>query len=214
MASAQKRTSSSSGGSRSRSSSKGNSQSTVRANSRTRKSAPPEKRPYRREIGAAVCLFLTLFSVIGYFPTDEGAFISLFCNLLKGLCGYGFYIAPPILLLCTLVLAFHKGRPVRLRLTGALLLPVLVGAFLHLILCRVSYEWSLELIGLLWKDGKAVAAGGVLGGVLAMAFRFAFTKIGAAAVFIALLLACTLCALRITPAQAIGYFRAKRENLP
>ena len=214
MASTQKRTSSSSGGSRSRSSSKGNSQSTVRANSRTRKSAPPEKRPYRREIGAAVCLFLTLFSVIGYFPTDEGAFISLFCNLLKGLCGYGFYIAPPILLLCTLVLAFHKGRPVRLRLTGALLLPVLVGAFLHLFLCRVSYEWSLELIGLLWKDGKAVAAGGVLGGVLAMAFRFAFTKIGAAAVFIALLLACTLCALRITPAQAIGYFRAKRENLP
>ena len=207
MASSQKKTSSSSGGSRGRSSSKGNSQSAVRANSRPRKSAPPPKQPYRREIGAVVCLFLTLFSAIGYIPTQEGAFIALFCDLLKGLCGYGFYIAPPILLLCTLVLAFHRGRPVRLRLTGALLLPVLVGAFLHLFLCRASYDWSLEMIGLLWTDGKAAAAGGVLSGVLALAFRFAFTKIGAAAMLIALILACALCALHITPSQVVEYFR-------
>lgn len=57
-----------------------------------------------------VCLLLAFFGAIGYFKTDEGAFIALFCNLLKGLCGYGFYIAPPMLLASAVILAVSPGE--------------------------------------------------------------------------------------------------------
>ncbi len=219
MASTQKKPANS-GGSRSQSTSKGNSggrrtsaQSKSGSRSASRKSAP-QKKPYRREIGGAVCLLLALFGAIGYFKTGEGAVIALFCDLLKGLCGYGFYIAPPLFLLAAWILLLHRGRPVRLRLTGALILPVLIGAVLHLFLCRADYAWSLELFGQLWASGKAVASGGVLGGVLAMAFRFAFTQIGAIVILLALAAAAALCALRLTPSQILDYLREQRERRP
>ncbi len=219
MASTQKKTGSSSntnGGGKSRASSsksggakRAASQSKGRASSR--KSAPQHK-PLRREIGGAVCLLLALFGAIGYFKTDEGAVIALFCDMLKGLCGYGFYIAPPLFLAAAAILVFHRGRPVRLRVTGALLLPVLAGAVLHLLLCRTPYEWSLKLPALLWAAGKANASGGVLGGVIAMAFRFAFTTVGAAVILVLLMVAAALCALRLTPGDVLELLRERREG--
>ena len=224
MASTQKRNSNSGGERRSASGSSQNggkrapSQSKARSSSASksrssRRSAPPKK-PYRREVGGAVCLLLALFGAIGYFKTGEGAVIALFCDLLKGLCGYGFYLAPPMLLLAAGILIFHRGRPVRLRVAGALALPVLAGAALHLLLCRTPYDWSLELAGLLWTDGRAVRCGGVVSGLLAMAFRFAFTTVGAAVILLALCAAAALCALRLTPADILDYFRARRDNRP
>ena len=145
MASTQKRTSSSSGPSKSRSSSSpsksggkraaARSGSSTGSKSRSRRSAP-QKKPYRREVGGAVCFLLALFGAIGYFKTEDGAVIALFCDLLKGLCGYGFYLAPPMLLAAAGILVFHRGRPVRLRVAGAVSLPVFIGALLHLLLSR------------------------------------------------------------------------------
>ena len=144
MASTQKKPAGSGGG-RSQATAKSSSggrrssaQSRSGSRSGSRRSAP-QRKPYRREIGGVVCLLLALFGAIGYFKTGEGAVIALFCDLLKGLCGYGFYIAPPLLLLAAWILILHRGRPVRLRLAGALSLPVLIGAVLHLILCRADY---------------------------------------------------------------------------
>ena len=139
MASTQRKTSSSGG---KRTSTGTRSRSAQGRAAAKRKGAAPAKKPLRREIGGAVFLLLALFAAIGYFKTDDGAFIALFCNGLKGLCGYGFYIAPPMLLACAGILLFHRGRPVRLRLTGALLLPPMLGSLLHLILCRTAYEWD------------------------------------------------------------------------
>ena len=48
------------------------------------------KQPKRREIGAIVCLFLTVFAFLGYFDSD-GWFIQFFRSLLGGLVGRGFY---------------------------------------------------------------------------------------------------------------------------
>ena len=171
-----------------------------------------QSKPFRRELGALVCLLLAFFGAIGYFKTEDGAFIALFCDLLKGLCGYGFYIAPPILLFSAVVLLFHRGRPVRLRLTGALLLPVLLGAILHLFLRNGAYEWSMALWGQLWTDGVSTASGGVAGGTLAMALQFAFTMVGAAAVLLLLTAAAVMCALRLTPGDVMDYFRERKEN--
>ena len=177
----------------------------------SRKAAPAHK-PYRRELGGVVCLLLALFGAIGYFKTGEGAVIALFCDLLKGLCGYGFYLAPPMLLAAAVILVLHRGRPVRLRLAGALSLPVMAGALLHLFLCKTDYEWGWELFPQLWKDGRAMACGGAVSGTLAMAFRFAFTTAGAVVVLLLLTAAGALCALRLTPADVLDYLRERRDN--
>ena len=50
--------------------------------------AAPQTRPIRREVGAAVCFFIGLFSFIGYFKVDA-LFIDYFCRVIKGLIGYG-----------------------------------------------------------------------------------------------------------------------------
>lgn len=225
MASTQKKTlTAASGGSKSRSSSGGSqgggkraapkSGSSSGAKSRSSRKSVPQKKPYRREVGGAVCLLMALFGAIGYFKTEEGAVIALFCDLLKGLCGYGFYLAPPLLLGAAGILLLHRGRPVRLRVTGALSLPVLAGALIHLFLCATEYEWGWALVGQLWKDGRAVACGGVAGGLLAMAFRFAFTTVGAVVILAALCVAAVLCALRLGPGDILDYVREQREKRP
>ena len=94
-----------------------------RSGSRRQEPAP---RPYRRELGAVACLLLAIFASFGYFNM-QAIFIDLFCNLLKGLLGYGFWLTPPALLLGAYILAFHRGRPVRLRLVCALLLFIQAG---------------------------------------------------------------------------------------
>ena len=224
MASTQKRTSTSSSASKSRSASSGSKSGGKRAasgtgktsgsRSRTSRKSVAQKKPFRREIGGAVCLLLALFGAIGYFKTEEGAFIALFCDLLKGLCGYGFYIAPPLLLGAAGILLFHRGRPVRLRVAGAVSLPVFLGALFHLFLCKTEYQWGWTLLGQLWKDGRTVACGGAAGGILAMALRFAFTTVGAVVVLLLLTAAAALCALRLTPADALDYLREQRERRP
>jgi DNA segregation ATPase FtsK/SpoIIIE, S-DNA-T family len=222
MASSQKKSTSprpsSSSGSRGSSNGKSGgkrmTQSGGKSRGSSRKPAQPQKKPYRREIGAVICLLLAFFSAIGYFKTDDGAFITLFCNLLKGLCGYGFYIAPPMLLITAWILAFHRGRPVRLRVTSALLLPMLTGAVFHLILCRAEYTWSAALLGQLWMDGLTCTSGGAVSGLLAVTFRYAFSKVGALAVFVVLAVVAVFCTFHITPSDILDFFREKKENRP
>ena len=103
---------------------KTNTKSRVKAGNKTDSAV----RPIRREIGAVVCLFLGIFSLIGYFKVDA-LFIQFFCGFVKGLIGWGYILFPPAMLLCAYILGFHKGRPVMFRLVSALLLPLLLGAF-------------------------------------------------------------------------------------
>lgn len=130
----------------------------------SRKKAPAP-RPIRREVGAVACLLLAIFSAFGYFHI-QAIFIDFFCGLVKGLIGYGYWLLPPMLLVASGILVFHRGRPVRLRVWCALLTPVLVGCLLHLILTRGSYEWSLELVKTLWSQGEALKSGGVVSGLI------------------------------------------------
>ena len=173
-----------SGGSSARSSSS-------RSPSGTSRRSQPAPKPIRREIGAVVCLFLALFAALGYFGLD-GIFINLLSDGLKGLIGYGYWLTPPLLLLCAYILAFHRGRPVRLRLTCALLFPVLLGAFLHLTLCKLDYPWAWAMVKTLWADGLALKCGGVLGGLLSLSFSAVFSGIGAGVVFVVLAALCVL----------------------
>ncbi len=187
------------------------------AKSKTESKAKAEtaaaKQPRRREIGAIVCLFLAVFAFLGYFNSD-GWFIRFFRGFLGGIVGRGFYLFPPALLLCAYILFFHRGRPVRLRLVSALLLPLAVGAMLHLFGCRIDYEWSVKLLANLYSDGSAAGAsccGGLFGGLLAMAFGSMFGKVGAGIVFVIFLIVLLLMAFNVTVSGVVDWFRSREK---
>ena len=186
MASTQKKTggsrSASSGGTSSGAKKAASTASKNKSAGSSRNSASaPAPRPYRREVGAVICLFLAIFSAFGCFKM-EAIFIDFFCGLAKGLIGYGFWLLPPALLLSAYILGFHRGRPVRLRLTCALLLPVIVACLLHGFLAQ-PIEWNWAMTKELWASGEALKSGGVIGGVLAQGCVSLFTQLGSTIIF-------------------------------
>ena len=128
---------------------------------RGKKSAPPAKRPIRREVTGAVLLVLTLCVAVGYCGV-HAIFIDWLAVLLKGLFGYGYWLAAPALLLAGLILLLHRGRPVVLRTVCALLTPLFAGALWHAVFCRTAFESSLGVLPRLWTTGGELACGGVL----------------------------------------------------
>ena len=154
---------------------------------KTSKNAP---KPIRREVGAAVCLFLAILSFIGYFDVD-GWFIDFFCGILKGILGWGYYLFPPALLLISITLAFHRGRPVAFRIFCACMLPVLFGAMAHLLFSRTALELGGQISPLvkgLFAEGKQLEGGGLVSGLLAMALESMLSVYGAFPLLLALFL--------------------------
>ena len=182
----------------------------TRSTSTSRRSAPQPK-PIRREVGAVVCLFLAIFAALGYFGL-EGIFINLLSDALKGLIGYGYWLMPPMLLVGAYILAFHHGRPVRLRLFCALVFPLLMGALLHLFLTKAPYPWAWAMVKSLWADGLALHCGGVLGGLLCLSFSAVFSSVGAGIVLVILSLLCLLGAFDRTIAQLVEQFRSRERR--
>ena len=71
-----------------------------------------------------------------------GGFAAIVVTMSLTGCGYGYYTVAPVLLLVSYILLFHRGRNVTACVVGAALLPVLLGAMLHLVLgsSRVSFS--------------------------------------------------------------------------
>ena len=180
----------------------------------------PPARPIRREVGAAVCLLLAFFAAFGYFNT-HALFIDFFVGLLKGLFGFGFWVAPPALLMAAIILGFHRGRPVRLRLWCALLFPVVMGCLLHLILLDNDGTWSFKLVKQFWISGKILCSGGAISGALADLFELVFSGVGAMAIFIVGGLLMTMTAFDLTVMDIVDAIRNRprveyelEEDLP
>ena len=214
MATAKKK---STGGKRTASSSR--SSSSKRTTTTSTRSKKPAPRPVRREVGAVVCLLLAIFAALGYFHI-QAIFIDFFCGLVKGLIGYGYLLLPPLLLVASGILAFHRGRPVQLRVWCALLLPVLAGGFFHLLLAKGEYTWTMELPKLLWTQGETMASGGVVSGVMALGLTAVFSKIGAGIIFVLLGAVLVMVAFRISPTEVVDSLRSRpraeyeEEELP
>ena len=181
------------------------------------KAKTPEKqaKPFRREVGAVVCLLLAFFAAFGYFDV-HALFIDFFVGLLKGLFGYGFWLAPPVLLVASYILGFHRGRPVRLRLWCTLLLPLVFGCILHLFLFKTDLNWSFELFKQFWTSGRAMESGGAISGVLSVVFILVFSKIGSIIIFIVLALLMLMVAFNRTIVQIVDAIRnrPRREYDP
>ncbi len=210
-----KRTSSSSGRSASSGSTRAKSSTSTSRSAQSKKAPAKQPRPLRREIGAIICLLLAFFAAFGYFDV-HALFIDFFVGLLKGLFGYGFWFAPPALLVASYVLGFHRGRPVRARLWCALLLPLVFGCILHLFLFKGEPAWSLKLFSEFWTSGHELESGGAVSGVIAFAFVQIFSKIGSIIVFIALALIMLMVAFNRTLLQIIEAIRnrPRREYDP
>ena len=177
--------------------------------SRSRKPSQPQKRPIRREVWGVVLLVLTLCAAVSYFKVSA-IFLDWFAALLKGLFGYGYWLAAPSLLLAALILLFHHGRPVRLRTACALLLPVLFGALGHILFCKETFASSLGVVPKLWASGNALASGGVISGTLAIGSSAVFSSLVSMIVFIVLFVVLLMAALRLT----VGALLEKHRERP
>jgi len=190
---------------------------TTPAKRNTKTSATPERperntgrAPRRREITAVILFILAIFSFIGYFNTD-GAFIGFFIGFVKSLVGHGFFALAPALLMCSIILSFHRGRPVLFRTVSTLIFPVFTGALLHLFTCGPTGEISFAMFSRLWTDGKTLNSGGAVGGALAEIFYWLFDTAGAAVVLISAALFLLMSSLNITVAGIVDAIR-KRER--
>ena len=132
-------------------------------------------------------------------------------RLLKGLFGYGYWLAAPALLLAALILLFHHGRPVQLRVTCALLLPVLLGTLGHLLFCKEIFESSLGVLPRLWTSGNALASGGAVSGALAEGSAAVFSRLASIIIFTVLFVVLLMTALRLTVGALIEKHRERPQ---
>ena len=172
------------------------------------KSAP---RPIRREVGGVICAFLGIFSLIGYFDVDA-LFIDAFCGVLKGLFGWGYFLLPISLIISAGILFTHRGRPVVLRVTSTMLLPLIIGSLAHMLFAGGGFAFDRDFLGLcetLYVSGTRLASGGLIAGLLGMALEKMFSVYGAVPVLLVLFVFLCMCAARVTPAKAVDWFRSR-----
>ncbi|MCI2056514.1 MAG: DNA translocase FtsK [Oscillibacter sp.] len=182
---------------------------TAKKTTRSTKAAQPQQRPIRREIWGIVLLVLMLCVAVSYFGI-EAIFIDWFAKLIKGLIGYGYWLTGPSLLLAALILLFHHGRPVRLRVTCSLMLPVLFGALCHMVFAPAKYTSSIGILKTLWISGVKLESGGAISGTIAVGSIAVFSKVASIIIFTALLVVLLMISFRLT----VGALIEKSRNRP
>ncbi|UOO38747.1 DNA translocase FtsK [Oscillospiraceae bacterium CM] len=133
--------------------------------------------------------------------------------LLKGLFGWGYLAAPPVLFLCAVILAFHRGEPVRFRVISALLLLMTTGALAHLFLNKTYYPVSFAMVHSLWDAGNDLKSGGAVGGSLSVILTYLFSMFGSAVIFISMTAFFLMVALNKTVSDIADAFRAFYNRL-
>ena len=179
------------------------------ARSGGRKSAQPQKKPIRREVWGGVLCLLTLCLAVSYFGV-EAIFIDWLAMLVKGLFGYGYYLMAPAMLGSALILFCHHGKPVRLRVTCAMLIPLFAGALAHMVACKLEFASGVGILKVLWSSGLAMTSGGVLSGALAVGSVAVFSRVASLILFTAILVVLLMVALRLT----LGALIEKNRNRP
>jgi S-DNA-T family DNA segregation ATPase FtsK/SpoIIIE len=173
----------------------------------------PAGNPARRMIGGLVCLFLSLFSFIGYFDIDAW-FITYFCGFIKGIVGWGYYVFPPALLVSAATLLFFRRRPVTFRVISALMTPLFLGAIFHLFSAGADTVFDKTVLSVLYKSGSAMASGGVLSGLFAIGLKSAVSIYGAAPVFVLGFIFFVMSGVGLTIPKLIAYYKNRPAPRP
>ena len=171
---------------------------------------PPEPpaAPINREVTAFVFFFIAVFIIISYFNT-EGAVIAFGANLIKGLFGWGYWLSAPAFLAAAFILAFHRDKPVALRVTAIFLLPVLFAAMGNLLFAEpIVGDFDLKLVvGNLFLEGQALNSGGVIAGLIAVGLEMALSIYGALPLLLVLFVVCVFVGFKISLSGMIGKLR-------
>ena len=130
-------------------------------------------------IGGVLFLILAVCSVISYFNT-EGSFVAFFSDWLRGLLGWGFYLAAPAFAVCAILLFTSGNRPVSGRVFATVMLPVILAALSELMLDTSIYDDRSfpEMVNQLFDLGKVMKSGGVIGGLIAYGMNRALSMYG------------------------------------
>ncbi len=131
-----------------------------------------------RIIAGFVCLFLSVFLLLGFF-IDNGWFLKLLRDFFKGLVGLSYYIMPFTLLLSTWFFFTHGKVAIAKRIVAFNLSPILFSGLVHIIIAKDI------AVGGLYAGGIAGTTGGLISGLLSMGLSAIFSSVGA---FIVLLL--------------------------
>ena len=177
--------------------------------SRSKQPAQPQKKPVRREVWGVVLLLLSLLVGVSYFKV-EAIFVDWLALLLKGLFGYGYWLVCPAMALAGVILLFHRGRPVQLRVICTLLVPVMIGALCHMVLCKVEFPTSAGALKQFWITGTQLHSGGAISGALAEGCVRVFSKVASVIVFTALSVVLIMVSFRLT----VGAIMEKHRNRP
>ena len=176
------------------------------------------KKPIRREVGSIVCLALGLFTLIGYFVKDYWLIDWLCLYVFKGLFGWGFLVVPPCFLWAAIILGFHRGRPVAGRIVALSFIPLLFGAAVHLLACKVDYGFDWLSIRSLYYGGMNLETGGVVSGLLSIFLERAVSVYGALPVFVIALFSVICVAAKVSLREKVEDIksrpRAEYEPMP
>ena len=166
---------------------------------------------WARYIVAALFLLMALCVLVSHFSTDA-FFLAFFARLLRGLFGSGYWICGAALILAGVNLLRHRDCPVVFRTVCALVLPLLIGALVHLLLCQNDYALSLKLPLTLWQDGQTQVCGGALAGMLAVALNAGFGKVITTVLLILLVIGSLIGVFHITPDKVADKMQKRRER--
>ena len=198
------------GGSRSGTTARSSSARSASSRSRTAKKKN-NKRPIRREVTGLVFLVLALCILVSYF-NEDGLLIAFLPIFFKGIFGFGFYLTAPALVVAAWVLLTHRGRPVALRTTCALLVPYLFGGVCHMLFCRQDLSSPTGLLPKLWNTGRELLSGGVLSGGTSVGFMAVLGKPASVIIFCVLIFALIMVTFQISLTTLIQMWR-DRERL-
>ena len=162
-------------------------------------------------IGAAVCLFLALMVVLGMVGI-HAVVPDLLCRGIRGLVGYGFWLTALALFWAAGLLLLRRERRATLRLWCLGLLPVVGGAFLHVLLSPRQPSLGIDLASRLWNDGVYGFGGGVISGGLAVFGTMGFSRVGAGVIFALAFLALLAGAGHLTPPKVLRALSRLREH--
>ena len=182
-----------------------NKKSAPRTKAKTNADRPaPASKPIPREVWAAGCVVLGLFTVLGYFVKDYWLIDALCLYVFKGLFGWGFLLTPVCFFIAAWILFTDPTRSVRGRLIAAALIPLFFGAVVHLLLAQESYGLDWLSVRSLYLGGRNMESGGVLSGALADILRKAVSIYGAAPALFIGLFAMVFIAFRVSPRKIVS----------
>ena len=169
--------------------------------------------PVTREVSALAALVLCVIVVIAMFGSDA-LLLRWVRGLLRGLIGYGFYLIPFCLLLSAVTLFFHRGQAVRMRVASAMLLPVSIGAIVHLFMPGAAMAWSWSMVKELYLTGVHGTSGGLIAGFLGQLLQTVLGRFLAVFVLILLSLLLLIMAFNMTVASLIRAIKNRPRPEP